>query len=102
MVASVFEYANMEGGGVGNIRWMEGRHIGGGGIYPCHPPHTDEHVVDEVHWNNVCYTKFTAPHDPQHPLPSLGRERGGKEGERGRRGWGGERKGEERREERGR
>ena len=47
-----------------------------GGVDSCHPPHTDEHVVDKVHWNNVCYTKFTTPHDPQHPLPSLEREEG--------------------------
>ena len=43
----------------------------GGGVDPGNPPHTDDHVVDEIHGDNVCLPVLTAPYDPQHTLPTL-------------------------------
>ena len=63
----------------------------GGGVYPRQPPHTDEHVVDEVHWYKVCNPKLAVSADSQHSLPNLCEMRRDGEG-----GWGGgRRRGEE-------
>ena len=69
----------------------------GGRIYPRHPPHTDEHVVDEVHWNKVCYPKLAVSADPQHSLSNLCKVR-----RKTWRGVEGRRRGEEERGEEGR
>ena len=67
-----------------------------GGVDPRHPPHTDEHVVDEVHWYKVCYPKLAVSADSQHSLSNLCKVR--REDMERRRG---EKKGGRREEERG-
>ena len=69
----------------------------GGRVYPRHPPHTDEHVVDEVYWYKVCYPKLAVSADSQHSFSNLckvrredmerrrGEKKGRRMGEEGRR-----------------